>query len=91
VTDRVELPIRIDDSAQGPIIRALCGAEAALMDPRRRQNALWNATPEASPTALLRMVRHAKTCARCKYLDLERRNQESHTAWASPAGVQPTD
>jgi hypothetical protein len=71
MTGRRELPLRIFDDPAGPVIRCLCGAEAALMDPPRAQPAVRHSVPDASPAALLRMVLHAKQCQRGQYEQLE--------------------
>lgn len=71
MTGREEMPLRIDDSPAGPVIRCLCGAEAAVMDPPRAQRPTRHSVPDASPAALLRMVLHAKNCERARYLQLE--------------------
>jgi hypothetical protein len=71
MTERRELPLRIDEDPDGPVIRCLCGAEAAVMDPPRAVPAIRHSVPDASPAALLRMVLHAKACQRGQYEQLE--------------------
>lgn len=74
-----EFPLRVVELAGGGIvIRALCGAESALVKPAAdqaapimlaaRQNPVRNRgiSPDASAAGVLRMVLHAKTCLRCK-------------------------
>jgi hypothetical protein len=68
-----ELPLRIDDTPGGPVIRCLCGVEAAVMDPPRAQPAIRHVVPDASPAALLLMVMHAKKCTRGQNLATEKR------------------
>lgn len=68
------LPLRIIDQAGGPVIRCLCGAEAAvarLMPPNRAMLGLRGSgprvdrlRPDLSPHAVLSMVLHAKRCDR---------------------------
>ena len=75
MTDRKELPLRIDDSPNGPVIRALCGAESAAIGSPRVRATAGHTAPDASPAALLRMVMHARSCRACQYSQLELDNQ----------------
>ena len=83
MTDRRELPLRIDLVDGQPVIRALCGAEAALIDPSRRLPGIRHSQPDASPAALVRMVLHVKGCQACQYQALEEDNQRAQQTWAS--------
>lgn len=70
----VILPLRVIDQPGGPVIRCLCGAEAAvarLMVPNRTMLGLRGSgprmnqlRPDLSPHAVLSMVLHAKRCNR---------------------------
>lgn len=66
-----ELPLRIDDAPGGAIVRALCGAEAAVLRPGIA--AMWKGESDPSAAGLLRMVLHAKRCLVCQNLMAEQR------------------
>lgn len=69
-----ELPLRIIDQPGGPVIRCLCGAEAAIVYPAasgtaaiitaNRGTGVRNRglSPDLTPAAVLRMVAHVKAC-----------------------------
>lgn len=65
MTGDAELPLRVVDTPAGPVIRGLCGLEAAILDPRRRQDPTRVMAPDVSPAALMRMVLHARRCQAC--------------------------
>lgn len=68
------LPLRIIDQPGGPVIRCLCGAEGAVLRAglanrsmtglRGSGPALSRASPDLTPAAVLRMILHARNCAR---------------------------
>jgi len=70
----VILPLRIIDQPGGPVIRCLCGAEAAVARPalanrgmvglRSSGPRIERLRPDLSPHAVLSMVIHAKRCRR---------------------------
>jgi hypothetical protein len=72
------LPLRIIDQPGGPVIRCLCGAEAAVIRAglsnstmtglRGSGPALSHAGPDLTPAAVMRMVLHAKGCARAEQI-----------------------
>ena len=61
-----ELPLRIIDDPNGPIIQCLCEAEAATIRTDRDRVAR-----DVSPAAVARMAMHARTCLRGRNRQLE--------------------
>lgn len=73
-----EFPLRVVDTPGGAVIRALCGAEAALVKPvadqavpvmraaRASGPRVRGISPDSSPAAVLRMTLHTKTCLQCQ-------------------------
>lgn len=78
-----ELPLRVIDTHQGFVIRCLCDAESAVVQPvTERAMGIVRANrgtgptnrgiaADCSPAAVIRMAMHAKTCQRGHNLALQ--------------------
>jgi hypothetical protein len=69
---RGELPLRIVDLGQGPLIRCLCGAEYAVVYRSTANNTMLglrssgpprpNLKPSVAPQSIMGMIAHALQC-----------------------------